>query len=118
MVKKRIRKLIVPIMVILLLYAIPTFVTNQYVLRVCIYIVIYSILACSLNLISGVCGQVSMGHAAFYGIGAYASSLVVMKLGIPWIAAVLIAAIISGIVGIFIGVPALKLQGASCIIQT
>ena len=118
MVKKRIRKLIVPIMVILLLYAIPTFVTNQYVLRVCIYIVIYSILACSLNLISGVCGQVSMGHAAFYGIGAYASSLVVMKLGIPWIAAVLIAAIISGIVGIFIGVPALKLQGGYLVICT
>ena len=118
MKEKSVRRLVVPVILVLLIYSIPTFVQNQYVLRVCVYICIYSILACSLNLISGVCGQVSMGHAAFYGIGAYASSLTAMRFGVPWIVAVLASAVVAGMVGLFIGIPALKLQGGYLVICT
>lgn len=100
------------------LYSIPLFVASQYVLRVCVYVCIYSILACSLNLISGVCGQVSMGHAAFYGIGAYASALAAINLGVPWVVCVIMAALMAGVVGVLIGVPALKLSGGYLVICT
>lgn len=100
------------------LYLMPFFVKNQYVLRVAVYVCIYSTLACSLNLISGVCGQVSMGHAAFYGIGAYASALIAINFGVPWVICVLVAALVAGIIGVLIGIPALKLSGGYLVICT
>lgn len=111
-------KMALILLLVAALYSIPLFVSSQYVLRVCVYVCIYSILACSLNLISGVCGQVSMGHAAFYGIGAYASALAAINLGIPWFVCVLAAALTSGIVGVLIGIPALKLSGGYLVICT
>lgn len=100
------------------LYLMPFFVKNQYVLRVAVYVCIYSTLACSLNLISGVCGQVSMGHAAFYGIGAYASALIAINFGVPWVICVLAAALVAGMIGVLIGIPALKLSGGYLVICT
>ncbi len=117
---KRIKygKIAVVLALLAALYLIPLFVTNQYVLRVAVYVCIYSTLACSLNLISGVCGQVSMGHAAFYGIGAYASALVAINFGVPWVICVLAAALAAGIIGVLIGIPALKLSGGYLVICT
>lgn len=115
---KRIKygKIAVVLALLAALYLMPLFVTNQYVLRVAVYVCIYSTLACSLNLISGVCGQVSMGHAAFYGIGAYASALVAINFGVPWVICVLAAALAAGIIGVLIGIPALKLSGGYLVI--
>ena len=117
---KRIKygKIAVVLALLAALYLMPLFVTNQYVLRVAVYVCIYSTLACSLNLISGVCGQVSMGHAAFYGIGAYASALVAINFGVPWVICVLAAALAAGIIGVLIGIPALKLSGGYLVICT
>ncbi len=117
---KRIKygKIAVALALLAALYLMPLFVTNQYVLRVAVYVCIYSTLACSLNLISGVCGQVSMGHAAFYGIGAYASALVAINFGVPWVICVLAAALAAGIIGVLIGIPALKLSGGYLVICT
>ena len=76
MQKNNVKKAFLVVLLVAALYAIPTFVKNAYVLRVCVYVTIYSIRACSLNLISGVAGQVSMGHAAFYGIGVFYGGVV------------------------------------------
>lgn len=116
--KKNIRKIIARIIILLILYSIPTFVRNSYALRVCTYVCIYSILACSLNLISGVCGQVSMGHAAFFGIGAYTSALLSVNLGLPWIVCLIISFSVAGVAGIIIGAPALNLKGGYLVICT
>ncbi len=118
MKEKRYGKMALVLLLIAALYSIPLFVSSQYVLRVCVYVCIYSILACSLNLISGVCGQVSMGHAAFYGIGAYASALAAINFGVPWWLCVAAAALMAGIVGVLIGIPALKLSGGYLVICT
>lgn len=111
-------QLLLTVCLLLFLYAIPSLIESEYVLRVCVYVCIYSILSCSLNLISGVCGQVSMGHAAFYGIGAYASALVALNFGMPWVLCVLVAAMVSGFIGVLIGIPALRLQGGYLVICT
>ena len=113
-----VKKGILPVLLIAALYGIPLFVKNQYMLRIGVYVCIYSILACSLNLISGVCGQVSMGHAAFYGIGAYASALAAIHFGINWVVCVIAAAMAAGVIGALIGIPALKLSGGYLVICT
>ncbi len=106
------------LIIVAVLYLLPLLVRSEYLMRIGVLSCIYAILACSLNLIAGVCGQVSMGHAAFYGIGAYASALISMKFGLPWLVCLLIAFMTAGIFGIAIGIPALRLQGGYLAICT
>ena len=63
--------------------ALPLFLKDAYYLRILILIGIYIILALSLNLINGYTGLFSIGHAAFYGIGAYSSALLTLRWGFP-----------------------------------
>ncbi|SFG45186.1 branched-chain amino acid transport system permease protein [Desulfotomaculum arcticum] len=72
---------------------------------------IYIILALGLNLITGVTGQLSLGHAAYLCIGAYTSAIVTMKFGLPFIVALLCAGVVSALFGVLIGFPVLRLTG-------
>ncbi len=71
---------------------------------------IYGILAISLNLVVGATGLFNLGHAAFYGIGAYTSALLV-KAGVPWLLAVLTSMATASCVAFIIGIPTLRLVG-------
>jgi branched-chain amino acid transport system permease protein len=64
----------------------------------------------SINLIIGYAGQVSLGHAAFYGIGAYASALVALNWQFPFPAAALVAMLVAGVCGLALGLPTLRLK--------
>jgi branched-chain amino acid transport system permease protein len=75
-----------------------------------VIIAIYAILAISLNLIVGVTGLFTIGHAAFYGIGAYTSALLT-RAGVPWFAAMLAGVALAGLVAFTIGIPTLRLVG-------
>ena len=81
-----------------------------YVLHLAIIAGIYIILTISLNLIIGYAGQVSLCHAAFYGIGAYASALVALNWQFPYPAAALIAMLVAAIWGLALGLPTLRLK--------
>jgi len=86
-------------------------VDNPYYLQVLTFIGINSLLALSLNMLMGYAGQVSLGHAAFYGIGAYATAILTVRYNIcPWVALVFAILIAAG-VAFLIGVPTLKLTG-------
>ena len=61
----------------------PVFVRSPYVLHVAVLAGIYVILTLSLNLVTGFCGQFSLGHAGFYGIGAYTAALLAVTWGSP-----------------------------------
>ena len=98
-------------MIIALLAVIPAIVTNLYHIQVMIFIGIYIILTLSLNLLNGYVGLLSIGHAAFYGIGAYASAKLVMEVGLPFPLAMLGAGAIAGIFGYLIAKPTLRLSG-------
>lgn len=89
----------------------PTFLKNPYYIRILIFIGIYIVLALSLNLINGYTGLFSIGHAAFYGIGAYSSALLTLRLGLPFIIALPLSGMIAGIFGYLIGKPTLRLTG-------
>lgn len=65
--------------------------------------------ALSLNIIVGFCGQISLGHAAFLGIGAYTSAILT-KQGLPFIAAVPAAMLLAGVLGILVGFASLRVR--------
>lgn len=76
-----------------------------------IMVFIYSILGLAWNLIGGYAGQVSLGNAVYFGLGAYTSTLLLMKAGVnPWLG-VIAGAVISSIVSLIVGYPCFKLGG-------
>jgi len=75
-------------------------------------------MASSLNLITGFTGQLSIGHAAFVSVGAYASALATLKLGFPFFASLLCGGLVAAFFGILIGIPTLKLKGDYLAIAT
>lgn len=92
----------------ILLLIVPEIAPNNYVLRVIIAIIIDVPLALSQNLITGFGGMLTLGQAAFYGIGAYTSALLVMRMGVPWPLAFLSAGLMAGIFGLLVGIPTLR----------
>jgi branched-chain amino acid transport system permease protein len=99
------------LVIVALLAIVPAVVTNLYHIQVMIFIGIYTILTLSLNLLNGYVGLLSIGHAAFYGVGAYASAKLVMTLGLPFPLAMLGAGAVAGIMGYLIAKPTLRLSG-------
>ena len=72
---------------------------------------IYIILTVGLDLLSGFTGLISLGHAAFLAVGAYASAILVDQVGLPFELSLLITPIIVGFFGFIIGFPALRIEG-------
>lgn len=83
---------------------------SGYVVTILITIAIYAILAHSLNVITGHAGQISLGHAAFFGIGAYTAGLLYAKAGLPFWLDVPLAALVAGTVGALLGIPCLRVR--------
>ena len=79
---------------------------------------IYIIGAQGLNLLTGYTGQISLGHGAFMGVGAYASAILTMKLGLPFWVALPLAGLVAAVVGVFFGIPSLRLKGLYLAIAT
>jgi branched-chain amino acid transport system permease protein len=92
-------------------FAVCFMVSNEYYLTLFNFIGIHTLLVVGLNLLMGYAGQISLGHAAFFGLGAYASGILTVTYGVnPWLA-MLTGMVISGGAAFLIGIPALKLRG-------
>jgi branched-chain amino acid transport system permease protein len=83
---------------------------SGYLVTILITVIVYAILAHSLNIITGHAGQISLGHSAFFGIGAYTSALLYTEAGLPFWVSVPLAAVIAGIVGALLGIPCLRVR--------
>jgi branched-chain amino acid transport system permease protein len=94
------------------------FAVDNYTLHLAILSAIAVIAASSLNLIMGYVGKLSLGHAAFYGVGAYTSALLSMSAGVPSWLAMLAAAPVAAFAALLIGPIVLWLRGAYFIIVT
>jgi len=92
-------------------------VLDDYFISQLTFICMYSVATVGLMLLTGYTGQVSMGHAAFFGIGAFTSAILSSK-GVPFVLALPAAGLLAGFVGIFIGLPALRLSGLYLAIAT
>lgn len=80
-----------------------------------LFIVIMGALA--LNLLTGYAGQISLGHAAFLAVGAF-SSHYLASLGLPFLVVVPLAMVVGGVLGVIVGVPALRLRGLYLVLAT
>lgn len=84
---------------------------DPYILQIVVNIGIAIILALGLNVITGLTGQLSLGHAAFMSVGAFASALLTIKTGIPFSLNLLLAGSFTALIGVLIGYPILRLTG-------
>ena len=116
---------------VLFLFSIPLWMTNQYYLHILIAAGIFIIAAMSLNLLLGYTGQLSLGHVAFFGIGAYTSALVSLGFDLEltagttfvfaprpvWVA-FLAGIVVAGVAGWLIGKISFRIRGAYFVIVT
>ncbi len=93
------------------LAALPFFVTNPYYLHLLVVIGIYAILLLGLDIVFGYTGEVSLGHAALLGIGAYASGILSLKLGIGLLPSIPFGIAAAALFGLLLALPALQVTG-------
>ena len=79
---------------------------------------IYGLCGLSLMVLAGYTGLVSLGHAAFLGVGAYAHVYFTQTLGLPWVVSVALAAALTAAAGVLVGLPALRMTGVYLTIAT
>ncbi len=91
---------------------------GSYYINVLNLIAINAIVAVGLNLLVGYTGQISLGHAGFFAIGAYAQAVLVTRADLPLIAALVLAGLMAAAFGLLLGLPALRLKGPYLAIAT
>lgn len=89
----------------------PFALVNQYHLGIVNFIIMYSILCLGLNLIVGYTGLLSLGHAAFYGIGAYTTAILMKYHGFGFLPALVVSSIAVLLSGLLLGIPTRKVRG-------
>ena len=94
------------------------FAANAYMLYVANMIGFAVIGAVGLNLLTGFTGQISLGHAAFLGVGAYTSAILVTRLGFSFWLSIPFAGVVAAVAGIIIGIPSLRVKGLYLCIAT
>jgi branched-chain amino acid transport system permease protein len=98
------------VILILVFAAIPLFIKSNYLLGVLIIIGLYTIIVIGLGILMGYAGQVSFGHAAFFGMGGYTVAVLTTAHQWPTVPALIAALILPGLVAAIIGGPTLKLK--------
>lgn len=89
----------------------PLVMDNRFYLNMFILILLFATVANAWNVLGGYGGQLSLGHAIFFGLGAYTSALLFLKLGLsPWLG-LIVAVLVSILAGILIGFPTFRLKG-------
>jgi ABC-type branched-subunit amino acid transport system permease subunit/ABC-type branched-subunit amino acid transport system ATPase component len=90
----------------------------DYVLHVLVMVSLYAILASSFNLLIGYAGLFALSHAAFFGVGAYATAILAAKLGIPFPWPLFAGVVVTALLGVVIALPALRIGGDYLVIVT
>ena len=103
---------------IVALMALPLFTQDYYFLRVLILTSIFAIFAASWDLLSGFTGQMNFGHALFFGVAAYVTALLNLKLGLPPYFSIPLGAVGGVLTGLIVGIPCLRLKGSYLALTT
>ena len=94
------------------------FISNEYSLYLLNLWLIQLIAALGLNLLTGYTGLLSLGHAAFMGVGAYTMALLTTRAGFPFLAALPICGVVAALFGVLIGIPSLRIKGFYLMVAT
>src|SRR5260221_14510015 len=101
---------LVAALLIIVAAALPFFVSNYRTFQFTL-VLVYAIALLGLNLLTGYNGQISLGHGAFYAIGAYTAAILMDKFGVPYWATLPVAGAVCLVAGFVFGLPALRLEG-------
>lgn len=107
---KKNKKWIAPA-IVLLMAVLPLFIHSTYFILLLNFAGLYMISVSGLDLLFGYTGQISLGHSAFYGIGAYCTAICTTRFGIPVLPAILISILVAVLFGMLLAIPASKLVG-------
>jgi branched-chain amino acid transport system permease protein len=105
------KKLIVSALALIALAVFPVLSGNPYYIHLLETIMIYAILLFGLDIVVGYTGQVSLGHAGLFGVGAYTAGVLFFKLGMPFIVTAPLAILITAGFGAILALPALRVSG-------
>jgi branched-chain amino acid transport system permease protein len=95
----------------------PLFVSN-YGYFILATALVYALVGLSLNILIGMAGQISIGHAGFWALGAYASAIAMQNLGVPFVFAILVGGAVAAVFGALVALPALRVSGHYLAIAT
>jgi branched-chain amino acid transport system permease protein len=116
--QRRRRDLIVAACLAVLAALVPLFVKDVYVQNIMVLTLMYAALSQSWNILGGYCGQISLGHALYFGLGAYTTTLLFTKFGVlPWFG-MLGGGLISALIAMALGYPCFRLRGHYFVIAT
>jgi branched-chain amino acid transport system permease protein len=105
------RKLVLVLLAGVVLGVYPLLVSNRFFLHLSIMVLLYALLGMSWNLLGGYTGQISFGHAAFFGTGAYTSTILLLRFGIsPWLGMVA-GAVLASLLSLPLGWLTFRLRG-------
>ena len=90
----------------------PIVTPNMYIMQIINMIGIYIILGIGINVLTGYTGQLSLGQAAFFGIGAYTAALMNTRAGLQFIPCLLGSVVVTAFFGVVLAIPALKVKGS------
>ncbi len=91
---------------------------NGYVLYLLTLTEIFTLVALGLNFLTGFAGQISLCHAAFFGVGAYATAMLTQQGGVPYLVSLLAGALLTTAIGAVVAMPALRLKNIYLAIAT
>ncbi|WP_061020243.1 branched-chain amino acid ABC transporter permease [Bradyrhizobium sp. CCH5-F6] len=115
---RRRRDLIIAALLALIAALTPLFVKDVVVQNILILTLMYAGLSQSWNILSGYCGQISLGHALYFGLGAYTTELLFTKFGVlPWFG-MLAGGVVSALIAMGLGYPFFRLRGHYFVIAT
>src|SRR5512138_2404302 len=96
---------------------IPFMVSSFHLLQATM-VIVYAIALLGLNILTGYNGQISLGHGAFYAIGAYTTAILLEHAGLPYWIVIPLSGFVCLVVGFLFGVPALRLEGLYLALST
>ncbi|WP_413451579.1 branched-chain amino acid ABC transporter permease [Georgenia phoenicis] len=114
----RLRPVILVAVVVAVLALWPTIAPNAYMVSAGVIVLNYAVFATGWNIMGGFTGYISLGHAAFFGLGSYGTALLVIHTGMNWLLAALVAAVATAVLTIPVGFAALRVRGSSFVIVT
>lgn len=102
----------------IILVAVPLMADNEYELRLFMLFLIYGVIAVGLNVLVGMTGLVSLGQAGLFALGSYTGAILAMRLGFDIVAAGIGAAIVSGLFGVLLAFPTVRVRGVYLAVVT
>lgn len=101
----------IAVLLVVFLIVFPFIATSSYILRIVTVCMMYVMIALSINLLTGFLGLMTLGQAAFWGIGAYAAAILSTKLGLGMGVCMIISAVVAGLFSLLLGLPTMRLKG-------